>query len=279
MSNSSYIAIAEAVELAKTHRAGDKPRAIALARSYNYNMPTWWSYTGANFFGSKFFIFGMIADGAEHLIEAMEQCQGRVTILIDCAGGDTNTALKIGRWLAAQGRCTAIVTGRCESAANLILAGCARRCAVPGAGFMLHAIKLATCGTAPQLRAQANALDGYVAEAVEFLAARTGQPINHVSALLTGPEFNFNTAEAVAFNLIHEVASEDKRANGALNLILGNADTPPAPYDDALAYELARALCKLRIRDPQNIRNALPYELVDRPAQVRRRYPGVGGLS
>jgi ATP-dependent protease ClpP protease subunit len=258
---SRYIALAEAIELAKTHRA--TPRAIALARSYNYNMETWWSYTRQDFSGTEFFIFGMISDGVERFIEQLKTCTGKLIFRIDSPGGDTSPALTLARWIAKRGNCTGIVSGRCESAACLILAGCARRCAVPGAVFMLHAIKLATCGTAPQLRAQANYLDGYVAEASDFLAVCTGRPLNHVSALLTGPELYLNTAEAVAFGLIHEVVSESPRASGDFKLPTGSA--LPA-FDDSLAYELAQALARLRVKDKEMILQCLPDWLTARPA-------------
>lgn len=254
-----YIALAEAIELAKNNRADDRPRAIALARAYNYATSTWWSFLKSSHAGTEFFVFGTISADGGKFIEDLAPCHGHLIIRINSPGGDTLPALKIGRWLQARGNCTGIVTGRCDSAANLILAGCQNRIMRDDAGIMLHAVRMAVCDTAPKLRSSADELESYVAEAAEFLAERSGQTTAQVIAWLTGPELYLNATEARALGLVHKISAPSPATAPAAQPLAQDA-TPiqVEACDDSLAYELARALASLKVNDREMIKNALP---------------------
>jgi len=261
------VAINEAVELAGNGSKSDKPRAVALARAYNYSLSPWWSFQCATNDDTEFFVFGTIGNDANQLIGQMANFQGALSILINCPGGDTLAALKIGRWLAARGNCTGIVTGRCQSAANLILAGCQKRIMRADAGIMLHAVRMAVCDTAPKLRASADQLEGYVTEAAGFLAGRSGQTFAQVIAWLTGPSVDFTAAEALDLGLVHSVTPAIQSASAEPQPAIRTGLVEAEAYDDRLAYELARALAGLKIKDEETIRKILcgrfPHEKAD----------------
>lgn len=231
------VILAEACALAGSGE--NKLRAVALARAYNYTSSPWWTYLGGCNDDRTYFVFGSISDGGEKFIAEMENCPGRITVQIDSPGGDTAEALKVGRWLAARGNSVAIVTGNCSSAANIILAGGEQRVAQIESKFMLHAIQLAVCGTAPTLRANAGRLEVWSAEVSAFLSERFNQPLARVQSWLSGSEVYFNPAEAQSLGMVHRITPA----------AIARPVKPPEAVqtDDWLAMELCRALRKLDV--------------------------------
>jgi ATP-dependent protease ClpP protease subunit len=236
MSVQRFVLLGEAVALARSRNLTDRRRALYLARAANYG-GTGWETLQRSETETVIFVFGSIHD--ENLLDAVREATGRLVVQIDCpAGGESGLALRIGRELLKRDS-LGVVTGACTSAANWILAGCRRRVARPNAEFRVHAIKAATCGTAPELRTAASDLETSLTEFVAFFSERTGQPHDQVAQWFTGPDAVFTASEAQALGFVDCIAE-------------AIADDPVKPEFErlsvdhsALADELARSLISL----------------------------------
>jgi ATP-dependent protease ClpP protease subunit len=251
---SDFLALSEASRLVMEGTPAGRRRAVALVRSTN--LGTWWQVRSYNGETTRISVFGTISD--DTLRQQLPGIAGGIELqLDDVPGGDAYAAMELARVLSER-RAVGIVTGDCASAANIMLAGCERRIATTDATFMLHAIRCATCSTAPELRCEADALDAKVGAISDYFAARLGISRARAEAYWTGPDVILNATEAKAIGLIHEIIPTITRKE--------SHQSPHFLDDESLAFEMAVALQKLNVRDKSALRSRIqPWLAYDEP--------------
>jgi ATP-dependent protease ClpP protease subunit len=153
-------------------------------------------------------VYGAITDGSTRFVAWPEWATVHVTI--DSHGGDLRAALRLAKRIEAHhGPTVATVTGRCSSAAVVVLAACQYRRAVAYASFLIHEAAAIPPGqrlTSPAAMELARAADRGNAVLFPYLARRLGLPLEEIIAIGEGEGARFRIEKALDLGLVHVVA-------------------------------------------------------------------------
>jgi ATP-dependent protease ClpP protease subunit len=145
---------------------------------------------------------GSFGVGPEHFSAALGRTR-KVELRIDSNGGDSTCGLEMFRLLRTLDT-EVLIAGRCwSSAVTVAMAGKLVRIE-RGSKILVHPPVTHICGTVRELRAEADVLEGILAEVRGVIAERTRQPAQVVDEWLSKDTW-FDAEQAVAVGLADEV--------------------------------------------------------------------------
>lgn len=122
-----------------------------------------------------------------------------VSMTINSPGGSLFDGLAIYNVIASSGKkVTGRVLGLAASAASLVLMACSRIEVPKNAHIMVHKSSVGAFGTAEELRETADVIDTLDRSIAATYAARTGKPVDEITALLDTGDVWMTADEAVA---------------------------------------------------------------------------------
>lgn len=141
--------------------------------------------------------------------------EGEVVVRLNSIGGNPVAGEAIRATLANHpGGCRIIVEGNASSAASLILMGGAQREMTTGSFIMLHNPSGYVYADADGMRAQADVLDMLARIYAQVYAARSGQTVDAVQAIMAAETF-YTVEDAIEAGFVDAVASEGDAAKPA----------------------------------------------------------------
>ncbi len=117
--------------------------------------------------------------------EALAQFSGDVTIRVNSPGGSPHEGEAVRAAIEAHpGKVTVVVAGMASSAASLMIMAADRIEVTAGSFIMIHDPSTCICGNPDQLRAEADVLDVLSDTYAQVYAARTGQTVEAIRAMM-----------------------------------------------------------------------------------------------
>lgn len=117
--------------------------------------------------------------------EALAQFSGDVTIRVNSPGGSPHEGEAVRATIEAHpGKVTVIVAGLAASATSLLIMAADRIEVTAGSFIMIHDPSTCICGNPDQLRAEADVLDVLSDTYAQVYAARTGQSVEAIRAMM-----------------------------------------------------------------------------------------------
>jgi ATP-dependent protease ClpP protease subunit len=173
-------------------------------------------------------------------IAAIQQASG-VDLVLNSLGGSARLALELYRALSAHSHSSGTVIGCACSAAAFTLLGCKHRRIARNAHIMLHTVTCSVCGTAAELRREAEST-------AEFQRA-CGEILLRVSPELAaicfdGKDHYFNATQSLHYGLVHEII--DAPLVDRLGEVYGVPPPDPGDPDATAITVLIEVISRLR---------------------------------
>ncbi|NVK57320.1 MAG: Clp protease ClpP [Alteromonadaceae bacterium] len=152
--------------------------------------------------------------------EALAGFDGDVTVRVNSAGGSPYEGEAIrSAFEAHRGRVTVIVGGVAASAASLMIMSADRIEMSAGSFLMIHNPSSCICGTAEQMRREAEDLDRLAQVYASVYAARCGRTADEVMRMMNDVTW-FGPADAVAAGFADGIVGEEPEADATLTTIM-----------------------------------------------------------
>lgn len=141
--------------------------------------------------------------------EALAQFSGDVTIRVNSPGGSPHEGEAVRAAIEAHpGKVTVVVAGIAASASSLLIMAADRIEVTAGSFIMLHDPSTCICGNPDQLRAEADVLDVLSDTYAQVYAARTGQTVEAIRAMMK-KEVWLGPDQAIAAGFADAIAGAD----------------------------------------------------------------------
>jgi len=226
-----------------------RPVAPGKDREYTRDLPGSWFSVHQNDGIAHVSIFdeiGACSSSAQDLIDQVSSAEVRLTI--NSNGGCSRTAFEV--YDAIRGRCAeATVTGRCFSAATILLMAAKRVRIVSDAHAMVHSVRQFVFGTPGDLRKAASDLDRLNRRLTTILHERTGQPSRTVRSWLERDTY-FDAVEAVRLGLADEIITLPSPPVGVSGAGFDQRAGDGPTEDERMVLDLLRAAGPIQVRDP-----------------------------
>ena len=133
----------------------------------------------------RFMRWGERATDARMVREQLQEQSGDLEVWLNSPGGDVPEASAIATELRDyDGGLTCVITGICASAATFVPLTCLTTEMFETAEYLIHLPRSCMCGTATQLRTQADFLDETAANVAAIYAEKTGMSVAEVTAVM-----------------------------------------------------------------------------------------------
>jgi ATP-dependent protease ClpP protease subunit len=139
-------------------------------------------------------------------VKAISEAEGKITVRVNCGGGDLRSAFRLHDALKAHGPdlVEILIAGLCGSAATIILAASNHRRCINGSTLWVHQPSDVTFGTGSDHRRIADLLDDWLPR-MAIVYGRIIDPCLVDEWLSSQKDYIFSASEALAVNLVNAV--------------------------------------------------------------------------